>query len=567
MNITTFQGLLAFLSCLILASPIFITSFERKANKLFVALSLAIGFWCLTPFLANLFIDYKIALLIQRIGYVFGILFIPLFVEFVSEITNRKVNKNLRRLYFFLTFILIYFLPTKFFIADLVIFHGFRQSKPAFFYHIFTFMILSLVLLCLYLLLTEAKKSTGIKQKQLKLVFFAYLIWYCGGFFYFGTIYQIIPLWTQAGYFIIVGTTLLCYAMLHYQFLEIESNYNIRLSDFKQEHQNATLNIAKHLIEIRELDRLSKQVLTLIRRVTNFESASFYIFEKKKFVLYADVKQNSFTEITDNSFISFICERKEMLFKKDIDRWASEIKTEQIKKVAKFLHSLDFTLIIPLVFERVIAVILLKEKEPLNLEQLNNLSLIVYSASLTLQNINLNSRVIRDSLTGLYNRDYFDEQMKNTIACSISLRQPVSFALLDIDYFKKLNDTHGHLFGDEAIKLVSNALESSLRPADIISRWGGDEFGIIIKDSSRVCLKALERLRESISQMKIKNMIITVSIGITEFLPASCGEIEDAEIIKERLMKESDKALYSAKQKRNSIFIFGGFNEKNIDNN
>lgn len=147
---------------------------------------------------------------------------------------------------------------------------------------------------------------------------------------------------------------------------------------------------------------------------------------------------------------------------------------------------------------------------------------------------------ITDALTKLYNRAHFDD-----IISSITKHQrksDIDFALIisDIDHFKSINDTYGHQIGDEALIVIANSLKKSLREDDIIARWGGEEFVIMLKNVTIEEAKMIaEKLRQAVESEKINNSFnSTCSFGITMYKPAE--SIDDT-------FKRADDALYEAK--------------------
>ena len=133
----------------------------------------------------------------------------------------------------------------------------------------------------------------------------------------------------------------------------------------------------------------------------------------------------------------------------------------------------------------------------------------------------------KDNLTGLWNRNAFDETVKKV--------KPAYFGVIDIDHFKKINDTYGHDVGDEVLKTIAKYLDKNL----LTYRWGGEEFVILIPEKDNV-ENYLNMVKEEISKIKIPNIEgnITVSIGYTEY--DKNKKIDD-------IFKEADKALYCAK--------------------
>jgi len=150
-----------------------------------------------------------------------------------------------------------------------------------------------------------------------------------------------------------------------------------------------------------------------------------------------------------------------------------------------------------------------------------------------------------DSLTSLLNRRAFYDQLKFILSISKRLNIPSSLIMIDIDYFKTINDTHGHIQGDTILKCISEIITDTIRKSDLACRYGGDEFILAILNSDEEnSLILAERIRE-----KIENAIkdTTVSIGVTTLKPkALFGEIDNE--ICDSLINQSDRALYTAKE-------------------
>ncbi|AUV02737.1 GGDEF domain-containing protein [Phytobacter ursingii] len=163
----------------------------------------------------------------------------------------------------------------------------------------------------------------------------------------------------------------------------------------------------------------------------------------------------------------------------------------------------------------------------------------------------LNDLSMLDPLTGLYNRRGLQNKLDNLLALDDGTRFVL---LLDIDHFKAYNDHYGHMMGDQALIRVSAAIRNAVRSRDIVARFGGEEFLILLNsvDLERARLAA-ERIRQHVYDLKIPHMFnesvatnVTVSIGIA---PLEDGDIDDA-------LDKADKALYEAKhQGRNSILV------------
>lgn len=160
-----------------------------------------------------------------------------------------------------------------------------------------------------------------------------------------------------------------------------------------------------------------------------------------------------------------------------------------------------------------------------------------------------------DGLTDIPNRRYFDEFLQSEWKRCHRLGMPISLAMIDIDYFKKLNDTYGHQAGDECLKAVGKILKKyGKRPNDLIARYGGEEFAVVYGGVDLPQAKLLlGQLLDEIRSLNIPNEkssiepILTISIGLATMYPNNENNESD-------LIKNSDKSLYLAKENgRNQI--------------
>ncbi len=153
----------------------------------------------------------------------------------------------------------------------------------------------------------------------------------------------------------------------------------------------------------------------------------------------------------------------------------------------------------------------------------------------------LYEKAITDSLTGLYNRNFLLEFLEKKISESKRYKFPISLALIDIDFFKKINDTYGHLTGDCVLKEISLLLKRHFRGSDIVARYGGEEFMVVMPftDLEKACSK-MESFREIVKNHKfcLEHLNVTVSIGV--------GEYKNEKILE--FIEKTDKNLYEAKK-------------------
>ena len=161
---------------------------------------------------------------------------------------------------------------------------------------------------------------------------------------------------------------------------------------------------------------------------------------------------------------------------------------------------------------------------------------------------------IMDGLTGILSRRYFLERFAEELERSRQFNYPLSFVMIDIDHFKDYNDRYGHLVGDVILREVARTIKESLRQIDLIGRYGGEEFAVVLTETDREgALFAAERIRQALEVKVIKaydeNLKVTLSVGISMF-PAQ-GQAVTA------LIEKSDQALYKAKESgRNRVCVY-----------
>ena len=165
----------------------------------------------------------------------------------------------------------------------------------------------------------------------------------------------------------------------------------------------------------------------------------------------------------------------------------------------------------------------------------------------------LRKQAMHDSLTGLFNRRYLDEMLERELARARREGPPLTVMMLDIDFFKKLNDTYGHQAGDEVLRRLADLLRKNSRAEDIPCRYGGEEFLLVLPNMGRAdALTRAEQWRQEFEAMHITlgqvTMRSTISIGIATF--PEQGQTRDT------LIEAADKALYDAKHNgRNRVEI------------
>ncbi len=184
-------------------------------------------------------------------------------------------------------------------------------------------------------------------------------------------------------------------------------------------------------------------------------------------------------------------------------------------------------------------------------------TIVLYSTCFLIYRINRSSEVLRrlattDPLTGAFNRRHFMELMGREQRRADRYNTTYSILMIDIDHFKRVNDTYGHQVGDHAIQEMAEACRKTTRPTDIVARYGGEEFIVTLTHTDQPgAVKVAERLREAVAEIVMATdkgaLSFTISIGISTYVKRSAVD---------QIIQRADQALYKAKQTgRNRVCV------------
>jgi len=163
-----------------------------------------------------------------------------------------------------------------------------------------------------------------------------------------------------------------------------------------------------------------------------------------------------------------------------------------------------------------------------------------------------------DGLTGLWNRPYLDRRLESELNVALRYGRPLSLVMVDIDHFKRVNDTYGHLLGDVVLQGVAESLRAYARRSDIVARYGGEEFAVLLTDTTLDAgTYVAERLRSSIESKHFeahgKPVAVTASFGL------ACTENLSGTLSPELLIGAADRALFASKDAgRNQVHLCDG---------
>lgn len=269
-----------------------------------------------------------------------------------------------------------------------------------------------------------------------------------------------------------------------------------------------------------------------------------------------DQKKKIFT--LKGTLLDMVVKNKEPFYLSDVRHYRSPImpfKTDDLGSV----------FVLPMLYEKEILgmLALLSEKiNALSPYQIELLEVLGNQASTSIANARFHAEIerlaITDGLTGLFNHRHFQERLSQEFSRIDRFSEPLSVLIIDIDHFKKINDTYGHPVGDAVLKGVADKIRKTIRNIDISARYGGEEFAVIlIGTDERGAMNMAERLRKAVMNKTFsadKNTFsVTISIGISTYTKGIKR--------KEELIEKADKALYRAKNSgRNRSLLWSEIN-------
>ena len=324
------------------------------------------------------------------------------------------------------------------------------------------------------------------------------------------------------------------------------------------------LQISKSLNSVLEFDRLIEAILYIV--MAQLKTLGAAIFTKKSFddnlfVLNRDhygfdiIRDAQYSINVDHPLINFLDKSDSGCTPDEISK---NIKTD---KIVKDLFSLSPSFFVPLKAKnRMIGFLLLGEKMESSHQftdyEKNIIENIASLAAIAINNSQLLEMTTTDIMTHLKLKHYFFTLLMEhlyTINSSGEKKETLSILMIDIDFFKNINDTYGHAAGDIVLEEVAKIIKSCTRNADTAARYGGEEFVVMLNNTSASAAMAVaERIRKSIEEKSImydgKKINVTISIGVSSYN----FDLESAKSIVER----ADKALYESKQNgRNRVTL------------
>jgi diguanylate cyclase (GGDEF)-like protein len=333
-----------------------------------------------------------------------------------------------------------------------------------------------------------------------------------------------------------------------YASIAIENIRRLQSEKETTKRMNAIHNISKIIGQIFDLKTLYRETIHIIRDRFGYSNiAIFEVNKKGRLVLksfsgYTDVDIRRVTkDLGKKGLTGIVLRDKKPLLIPNVQ--------EEQAYIGDSTHPKSEA-IVPLIIKHRIVGILDVEtlgRNSLGEEDLYTLSLLGEYIAMSIDNAHLYRETqrlaIRDEMTGTFNYRYFRDVLKKMIRDREKTKEPLSLLMVDIDNFKQMNDTFGHIEGDKVLKKVSKVIKSNVRRMDVVTRYGGDEFVIILWGVGKEAAKLLgERIRKAVKkELSVYAYPLTLSIGV-------CAFPDDGKKVGV-LLDKVDKALYRAKSK------------------
>lgn len=300
-----------------------------------------------------------------------------------------------------------------------------------------------------------------------------------------------------------------------------------------------------------DLSQVLRRILVSLKTVLNFDSATLFLRENEKYKIVAARGFQNTSRLINRTFPATD------LLLREIQMVKSPIILDDAQNDPRFAKwegsdQIRGWMGVPLIrHDEFIGLMTIDSYHACayTLEDASLASSFANSAAIVIENARLFEKTqqmaLTDTLTGIFNRRYFYELAQKEFSRSKRYQNPMSIILIDIDHFKNVNDQHGHLAGDQVLMQFVQRMQDELRTSDILARFGGEEFIILLPESNLdEATRVAERLREVTAHYPF--LLVTAQIFISISLGVSCFRFTTPSL--DHLIDESDKALYEAKQ-------------------
>ena len=343
----------------------------------------------------------------------------------------------------------------------------------------------------------------------------------------------------------------------------LKAAYTIQLLHKSRQGLNYILNVTPDLHKTKSLSELLQGILLQVSGLLGINNS---------FLAVLPAQPDSHDSINTNGFIAVMNDDAELIINAGTGKYISQFNLKKYLEDTEITHiysalnrkeikTTEHTTIIPLcVGDKKVGVIYIDEKIEKK-EDIDLLSIFANQAAVAIQNTRLYQIATYDPLTNVYLRGIFLEAFIRELRITYRSRQPLALLLLDIDNMKKINDTAGHLAGDQALRMVGEAIHEATRQTDIRGRIGGDEFAIVLPNSNaegaeNVGMRIIEHLSNCSVSFDKGTIPVTTSIGVSILDSSNLDSIllpvplvnQYFQQMTKALIAKADEQLYTVKK-------------------
>lgn len=342
----------------------------------------------------------------------------------------------------------------------------------------------------------------------------------------------------------------------------LQEQIDLRLFPERQALRRRLIELASELPARGTIAGMGSHLVERVSEIFRVRQATLLLADPKSGLLFTVAAAPRRTQ--EDSSISFLLAPSDpaLLRLRETGRPLSAKQVlDQSPSLARRFRALEPELLVPLLSQdRWVGLLVLGalvDRRELRSEEIELLNLLAHQIATSFENIRLFESATYESLTGVFRREAILELLDKEIDRSQRHGRPLVVAIADLDFFKSVNDRFGHLAGDAVLKRVADELASGLRSTDVLGRYGGEEFLLILPETDLMGgFTVAEKLRKRIEKMRLPmpdgDIQLSISVGLAGF-HLSGSDLET----RNRLIGEADQALYRAKEKgRNRVEIF-----------
>lgn len=343
----------------------------------------------------------------------------------------------------------------------------------------------------------------------------------------------------------------------------LQGQIDVRLFPERQALRRRLIELASELPARGTIAGMGSHLVERVSEIFGVRQATLLLADPKSGLLFSVAAAPRRTQ--DDSSISFLLAPSDPALAR-LHETGRPLSARQVlaqsPALARRFRSLEPELLVPLLAQdRWVGLLVLGapvDRREFRAEEEELLNLLAHQIAASFENIRLFESATYESLTGVFRREAILDLLDKEIDRSQRHGRPLVVALADLDFFKSVNDRHGHLAGDVVLKRVADELTHGLRSTDVLGRYGGEEFLLILPETDLMGgFTVAEKMRKRIEAMRLpmpdgENIKLSISIGLAGFHLSSSDEET-----RNRLIDAADQALYRAKKKgRNRVEIF-----------